>query len=57
VAAVFVDEKATKAAKLITGSKKVGLIAAYGLIIWKSAPILGHWLNVKAAALVAVITQ
>lgn len=42
------DQGAVKAAKLITGSKKIALAGAYGLCIWKMAPHVANWLSIKA---------
>ncbi len=46
---------AEKAAKLITGSKKVVLLAMYAGVICKIAPHIWHWITVKAETVAALV--
>lgn len=49
------DKDAEKAAKLVTGSKKLILIAMYALCLYKAAPHVWHWVTVKATVIMAAV--
>jgi len=49
------DKDAEKAAKLVTGSKKLILVAMYGLFFYKAAPHVVHWVSVKVHAVLAMV--
>lgn len=51
------DAKADKAVKLITGSKKVGLGVAYGVVLYKIGKAVIFWGVTKAAPLIALVTS
>jgi hypothetical protein len=43
------SKDAELAAKLIIGSKKLMLLSAYALLVYKAMPHLAHWVSVKVA--------
>lgn len=49
------DKDAEKAAKLVTGSKKLILVAMYCLILYKAGPHVAHWVSVKVHAVLTMV--